>query len=64
MLMFSGLVWVGMFAAFGRSTLTDCVITGMVIRKMISSTSMTSTSGVTLISEIDLSSSSRPRVPR
>ena len=58
MLMFSGLVCVGMLAAFGRSTFTDCVITGIVIRKMISSTSITSTSGVMLISDIGLSSSS------
>ena len=28
MLMFSGFVCVGMLAAFGSSTFTDCVITG------------------------------------
>ena len=56
MLMFSGFVCVGMFAAFGRSTFTDCVITGMVIRKMMSITSITSTSGVVLISDIGFSS--------
>ena len=49
MVMFSGLVWVGMLTAFGTCTGTVLVITGMVIRKMISSTSMTSTSGVVLM---------------
>ncbi len=47
-----------MLAAFGRSTFTDCVITGMVIRKMMSMTSITSTSGVVLISDIGFSSAS------
>src|SRR6185437_5254510 len=47
--MFSGLVCVGMLTAFGRSTLTVLLITGMVIRKMISSTNMTSTRGVVLM---------------
>ena len=37
-------------AAFGRSTLTPGVSSGAVTMKMISSTSITSTSGVTLIS--------------
>src|SRR5512139_3639987 len=60
MLMFSGFVCVGMFAAFGSSTLTDCVITGMVIRKMMRSTSITSTRGVVLISDIGFSSSDGP----
>src|SRR5579863_7878637 len=49
MVMFSGLVWVGMLTAFGRSTFTVLLITGMVIRKMMSSTSITSTSGVVLM---------------
>src|SRR5688572_165134 len=35
---------------FGRSTSTPCVISGAVTMKMISKTSMTSTSGVTLMS--------------
>src|SRR5262249_52055144 len=52
MVMFSGLVWVGMLTAFGSSTFTVLLITGMVIRKMISSTSMTSTSGVVLMEAI------------
>src|SRR4029077_9823483 len=47
--MFSGLVCVGMLTALGSSTLTVLLITGMVIRKMISSTSMTSTRGVVLM---------------
>src|SRR5471032_1891500 len=47
--MFSGFVVVGMLTAFGRSTFTVRVMTGIVIRKMMSSTSMTSTRGVVLI---------------
>src|SRR6516164_7684708 len=47
--MFSGLVCVGMLTAFGSCTGTVLVITGMVIRKMMSSTSITSTSGVVLM---------------
>src|SRR5215471_17869269 len=49
MVMFSGLVCVGMLTAFGRSTFTVFVITGIVMRKMMSSTSITSTSGVVLM---------------
>src|SRR5215472_18471446 len=49
MVMFSGLVWVGMLTAFGSVTGTVLVITGIVIRKMMSSTSITSTSGVVLM---------------
>ena len=56
--MFSGLVCVAMFTAFGISTFFKSWITGTVIRKMISSTSMMSTSGVVLISAMDDSSSS------
>src|SRR5215475_10435257 len=56
MVMFSGLVWVGMFTAFGNSTLMVLLMTGMVMRKMISSTSMTSTSGVVLICDITVTS--------
>src|SRR5450631_1166516 len=47
--MFSGFVVVGMLTAFGRSTFTVRVMTGIVIRKMMSRTSMTSTRGVVLI---------------
>ena len=50
--MFSGLVWVGMLTAFGIVT-TVFLITGTVIRKMINSTSMMSTSGVVLISAME-----------
>src|SRR5580658_4181148 len=46
MTMFSGLVIVGMFRAFGSCTGTFLSTTGTVIRKM---TSITSTSGVVLI---------------
>jgi hypothetical protein len=58
MVMFSGLVWVGMLTAFGISTFARFWITGTVIRKMISSTSMMSTSGVVLMSDMDVASSS------
>src|ERR1700730_4803929 len=47
--MFSGFVVVGMLTAFGRSTFTVRVMTGIVMRNIMSSTSMTSTSGVVLI---------------
>src|SRR3954447_6682441 len=40
----------GLLAAFGRSILTECVSKGAVIMNMTSSTSITSTSGTTLIS--------------
>ena len=54
--MFSGLVCVGTLTCLGNATGTVCVTTGIVIRKMISRTSMTSTSGVVLI--VDTTSSS------
>src|SRR5258705_13267215 len=43
----------GEAATFGRSMATPCCRMGAVTMKMMSSTSMTSTSGVTLMSEID-----------
>src|SRR5664279_3732646 len=55
--MFSGLVCRAMLVSFGRLTATVCVTTGIVIRKMMSSTSITSTSGVVLIVETTSSSS-------
>ena len=58
MLMFSGLVATAMFVSFGSDSWTVCVTTGIVIRKMISSTSITSTSGVVLIVEMASCSSS------
>src|SRR5882762_10305174 len=58
--MFSGLVWRGWFVSFGSCNCTVWVTTGIVIRKMISSTSITSTSGVVLIDEIASSSDSSP----
>src|SRR6267143_2781358 len=58
--MFSGLVCVGILTAFGRATGTVLVITGIVMRKMMSSTSMTSTSGVVLIFDITVTSSELP----
>src|SRR6267378_3420587 len=60
MVMFSGLVCVGILTALGRSTGTVLLITGMVMRKMISSTSMTSTSGVVLMLDITVFSSELP----
>jgi hypothetical protein len=56
MTMFSGLVCVGTLRSFGSSTGTFCTTTGMVMRKMISITSITSTSGVVLIAAITSSS--------
>src|SRR6478672_9646847 len=55
--MFSGLVSRTSLRSFGSCTGIDVVTTGIVIRKMISSTSMTSTSGVVLIVETISSSS-------
>src|SRR5215467_13753922 len=54
--MFSGLVMRMTLVSLGRFSAIDCVTTGMVIRKMISSTSITSTRGVVLIAEIASSS--------
>ena len=59
--MFSGRVWRAMLVSLGRVIAIDCVTTGMVIRKMISSTSITSTSGVVLI--VLVTSSSSPPEP-
>src|SRR5687768_297658 len=56
--MFSGAVLVASLRTLGSSTGTVCVITGMVIMNTISSTNMTSTSGVVLISDMARSSSS------
>ncbi len=55
--MFSGLVWRGRLTSFGSDSGTVCVTTGMVIKKMISSTSITSTSGVVLMLAMTSSSS-------
>src|SRR5450432_4281924 len=55
--MFSGLVSRTSLRSFGSCTGIAVVITGMVIRKMISSTSITSTSGVVLMAETTSSSS-------
>src|SRR4051794_31045392 len=57
MSMFSGLVWRAMLVSFGSCTGIVCVTTGIVIRKMISRTSITSTSGVVLMAETTSSSS-------
>src|SRR5258708_21088756 len=55
--MFSGFVCVGMFTALGKSTFTVLLITGIVMRKMINSTNMTSTRGVVLMFAITPGSS-------
>src|SRR5580765_3684105 len=55
--MFSGFVCVGMFTALGRSTFTVLLITGMVIRKIMSNTNRTSTRGVVLMFAITPGSS-------
>src|SRR5512143_1200529 len=55
--MFSGFVSRISLRSFGSSTGIDVTTTGIVIRKMISSTSITSTNGVVLIVEIASSSS-------
>src|SRR6476646_3234170 len=56
--MFSGFVSRISLRSFGNSTGTVIRTTGTVIRKMLNSTSMTSTSGVVFIVEIACSSSS------
>src|SRR2546426_465737 len=58
MTMFSGLVCVGRFLSLGSSTGTLWMTTGIVMRKMISNTSITSTSGVVLMSATRSSSAS------
>src|SRR5207248_5801176 len=60
MVLCSGLGCVGMLTAFGNVTFTVFVITGMVMRKMMSSTSITSTSGVVLMVAITLTSPPPP----
>ena len=57
MIRFSGSVSRTTLVSLGKSTLMDVVTTGMVIRKMISSTSITSTSGVVLMVPMISSSS-------
>src|SRR5690349_17481064 len=58
--MFSGFVIVTIFVATGSWIGTDLITTGMVIKKMINSTSMVSTSGVVLMVELISSPSSPP----
>src|SRR5262249_36991453 len=60
--MFSGLVSRTSFLSFGNCTGIDVVTTGIVIRKMIKRTSITSTRGVVLMAET-ISSSSPPAEP-
>src|SRR6267378_491059 len=58
--MFSGFVCVGKLVAFGRSNATCWIMTRIVMMKMIRSTNITSTRGVTLMS--DIASPSSPLV--
>ena len=60
---FSGFVVVGSNTTLGRVIGTVWMTTGTVIRKMMSNTSMTSTSGVVLMSDIGDSSPSPPAAP-
>ena len=55
--MFSGLVTVATLRAFGSVIGTTFTITGIVTRKMMSITSMMSTSGTTLMVQFNSSSS-------
>ncbi len=48
----SGLSALALACALGRSSLIECVSSGAVMMKITSSTSITSTSGVVLISDI------------
>src|SRR3546814_12665846 len=57
---FSGLVVVGSKRTSGSLTGTDWITTGTAIRKMMRSTSMTSTSGVVLMSDTGVSVGSPP----
>src|SRR5687767_14887109 len=59
-MMFSGLVSRTSTRSLGKETGIEVVTTGMVIRKMISNTSITSTRGVVLISEMTSSSDVSP----
>src|SRR3990167_8972401 len=61
--MFSGLVWRAMLVSWGRFSATVWVTTGIVIRKMISSTSITSTNGVVLMLETTSSSPAPSGLP-
>src|SRR3954469_14277590 len=60
MMMFSGLVSRTSTRSLGSCTGIEVVTTGIVIRKMISSTSITSTSGVVLMVEMTSSSDAGP----
>ncbi len=60
MITVSGVVSRTKFFSLGKSTLIDVVTTGIVIKKMIKSTNITSTKGVVLISLMISSSLSEP----
>jgi hypothetical protein len=60
----SGLVWFAWLEAFGRSTFTAWVSSGAVMMKITSSTSITSMSGIMLISAIGASFAPLPKPPK
>src|SRR5262245_10057093 len=60
----SGLVTFGALEALGRSTFTACVSSGAVMMKITSSTSITSISGIMLISAIGVVALPRCRSPK
>src|SRR5512133_46247 len=63
MMMLSGLASRTSTRSLGRASLIDVVTTGMVIRKMISSTSIPSTNGVVLLADMAASSPSSLPAP-
>src|SRR4051812_35040717 len=62
--MLSGLVRLGWLDALGRSILTECVRRGAVMMKITSRTSITSISGIMLISAIGALSAPRLKPPK
>src|SRR6185295_5754545 len=62
--MLSARVMLGVLVALGRSILTECVRSGAVMMKITSSTSMTSISGIMLISAIGASAPLRWKPPK
>src|SRR5687768_15888621 len=62
--MLSGLVRLGVLVARGRSIFTECVSSGAVMMKMTSRTSITSISGIMLISAMGASAPLRWNPPK
>ena len=63
MMMFSGLLSRTSTRSLGKESLMEVVTTGMVIRKMINNTSITSTRGVVLMADMTASSPSSSLEP-